>query len=120
VGKSSLLNALDPGFALRTRAVGERVARGRHTTSSARLLPLASGGWVADTPGFSDVRIWSLSPESLSGAFPEIARAAEGCRFRGCSHLREPDCAVIAAVESGEVAESRYESFRTMADSLRS
>lgn len=116
VGKSSLLNALDPGFELRTQEVGAKGGRGRHTTVSARLLPLASGGWVADTPGFSDVRLWDVPSESLSAAFPEIAAAAPECRFRGCSHLHEPGCAVVERVEGGDIAPSRYASYRRMAE----
>jgi ribosome biogenesis GTPase len=116
VGKSSLLNALDPGFVLRTREVGGKGGRGRHTTVSARLLPLASGGWVVDTPGFSDVRLWDVAVESLSNAFPEIAAASIECRFRGCSHLHEPGCAVREGVETGQIAPSRFASYRRMAE----
>jgi ribosome biogenesis GTPase len=114
VGKSSLLNALDPEFALRTREVRERGGRGRHTTVSTQLLPLSSGGWVADTPGFSDVRLRDLTPVEVAAAFPEISEAAEECRFRGCSHRTEPDCAVLAKVEEGEIALSRYASYRAL------
>jgi ribosome biogenesis GTPase len=116
VGKSSLLNALDPALDLRTKSVGEKGGRGRHTTVSARLIPLASGGWVADTPGFSDVRLWALMEDALSTAFPEIAGASADCRFRNCSHLHEPGCAVRAKVEGGEIAPSRFQSYRLLVE----
>ncbi|MEX0856203.1 MAG: ribosome small subunit-dependent GTPase A [Gemmatimonadota bacterium] len=118
VGKSSLLNALEPGLSLRTQEVRLRSGQGRHTTVSARLLPLSSGGWVADTPGFSDVRLWGVGERELSRAFPEFDAPSEACRFRGCSHIHEPDCAVREAVAEGRIAGSRYESYRMMADSL--
>jgi len=116
VGKSSLLNALDPELALRTKSVGEKGGRGRHTTVSARLIPLDSGGWVADTPGFSDVRLWGVAKDALSTAFPELAAASADCRFRGCSHLHEPGCAVRVRLEEGGIAPSRFESYRLLAE----
>lgn len=118
VGKSSLINALDPDFALRVGGVG-RAGRGKHTTVGARLLPLTSGGWVVDTPGFSDATHVQVEVEELAGAFPEFAGAADECRFSGCTHLHEPDCLVREAVEAGRIAASRYESYRVMAEELR-
>jgi len=111
VGKSSLLNRLDPALELRTGALSRRGGRGRHTTVDSRLVPLACGGVVADTPGFGDVGLWRVDPDDVEACFPELARRAEGCRFRRCTHASEPDCAVRAAVERGEVAESRYRSY---------
>jgi ribosome biogenesis GTPase / thiamine phosphate phosphatase len=115
-GKSSLLNALDPALRLRTREVSARARRGRHTTVSSRLLPVASGGWVVDTPGFSDIALWGVDAASLPGAFPEFGPHAEECRFRACTHLHEPDCAVRAAMERGEVDQGRYGSYRVLAE----
>jgi ribosome biogenesis GTPase / thiamine phosphate phosphatase len=114
VGKSSLLNALDSNLTLRTAAVSERGGRGRHTTVGARLLPFRMGGWVADTPGFSDVRLWGIEPERIATSFPEFRERAESCRFRGCSHLHEPDCAVKAAVQAGTILHGRFDSYRKM------
>lgn len=114
VGKSSLLNALNPGFALRTREVSTRVGRGRHTTVSARLLPISDTGWVVDTPGFSDVSLWGVDPRLLPEVFPEFRSRAGECRFRGCRHLKEPGCAVKEALERGEVDPGRYRSYQAL------
>jgi len=111
VGKSSLLNRLDPGLELRTGELSRRGGRGRHTTVESCLVPLACGGVVADTPGFGDVGLWRVDPDDVEACFPELARRSEGCRFRRCTHTSEPDCAVRAAVERGDVAESRYRSY---------
>lgn len=110
-GKSSLLNTVEPGLELRVGDLSGKVGRGRHTTVSARLLPLRCGGTVADTPGFSDVGVWGLEADAVELCFPEIRRRAGECRFQDCAHLREPDCAVQEAVEAGAVAESRYRSY---------
>jgi len=111
VGKSSLLNAMAPELELRTGELSRKVRRGKHTTVRSRLLRLPSGGLVADTPGFGDVGLWGVPPGEVEGHFPEIrARRAE-CRFRGCTHLTEPGCAVLEAVQSGMIAPSRWESY---------
>ncbi|MEJ2538899.1 MAG: ribosome small subunit-dependent GTPase A [Gemmatimonadota bacterium] len=111
VGKSSLLNALAPGLALRTGELSRRVRRGRHTTVRSRLLRLPFGGLVADTPGFGDVGVWGVPAEEAEECFPEILDLRDGCRFRGCAHLKEPGCAVLEGVEAGDVARSRWESY---------
>jgi ribosome biogenesis GTPase / thiamine phosphate phosphatase len=111
VGKSSLLNALAPGFSLRVGELTARGKSGRHTTVGARLLLLPDGGRVVDTPGFSDVGLWGMDPETLREAFREFLPLADQCRFRGCSHVHEPDCAVQEAVEAGTVDPGRYRSY---------
>ncbi len=116
VGKSSLLNAVAPELDLRTGALSRKTGTGRHTTVGSRLLSLECGGTVADTPGFGDVGLWGVSPDELDACFPDFTEPAERCRFRGCAHLEEPGCGVRAAVDSGEVAASRYESYRTLRD----
>lgn len=114
VGKSTLANALEPGLGLRTGSLSRKLARGKHTTVSSRLLQVTGGGLLADTPGFSDVGVWGLGREELPSCFPEF-RAREGeCRFRGCTHLHEPGCAVIGGVEDGSINEVRYSSYRTL------
>lgn len=110
-GKSSLLNALDPELDLATGLLSSKTGRGRHTTVNSRLIPLSCGGVVADTPGFGDVGLWEIAPEDVEHCFPEVAARAGGCRFRGCAHVHEPDCAVLAAVERGDIARSRYGSY---------
>jgi ribosome biogenesis GTPase len=114
-GKSSLLNALDPGLALRTGEISARSGTGRHTTVSSRLLELGCGGFVADTPGFGDVTLWEVAVEDVAGCFPEISRA-DPCRFRGCAHVHEPNCAVREAVEAGRIHEARYRSYLKLRD----
>lgn len=114
VGKSSLLNRIDPALQLRTGDLSKKTGTGRHTTVGSRMIPLECGGLVADTPGFGDVGLWAVAPEDVSDGFPEFRELEAACRFRGCAHVKEPDCAVREGVESGTVAESRYESYRTL------
>jgi len=114
VGKSTLLNAIDPALQLRTGEVSRKTGTGRHTTVGSRLIELECGGLVADTPGFGDVGLWAVPPEEISDCFPEFRDLWDGCRFRGCTHLHEPDCRVREAVESGAVPASRYESYQTL------
>jgi ribosome biogenesis GTPase len=114
VGKSSLLNAVEPGLSLRTGAVSEKVGRGKHTTVAARLLPLACGGRVADTPGFAEAGIWGVEARALDDCFPELRALKEGCRFRQCTHLHEPGCAVREALAAGRVDAGRFASYRTL------
>jgi ribosome biogenesis GTPase / thiamine phosphate phosphatase len=114
-GKSSLLNAVEPGLGLRTGAVSDAVGKGRHTTVSARLIPLACGGHVADTPGLREVGLWGIDPADLDLHFPEFRDHLENCRFgRSCSHTHEPDCAVRAAVEAGALPAARFESYQAL------
>ena len=113
VGKSSLLNAMFPGLDLRVGEISESVNKGRHTTVGGFLHPLPGddGGYVADTPGLREIVMWALAPESLDVCFPELRPYLPGCRFADCQHDVEPDCAVRAAVEAGEVSAARYESY---------
>jgi ribosome biogenesis GTPase len=115
VGKSSLLNALQPGLALRVAAVSEAVNKGRHTTVTAQLVPLECGGYVADTPGLRELGLWGVPEEELPLYFPEFGPYLGTCRFgNSCTHTHEPGCAVRAAVEAGEIAPSRFESYQRM------
>ncbi len=111
VGKSSLLNAMQPGLGLAVREVSEAVRKGRHTTTVRQLFPLAGGGYVADTPGLRSLALWDTEPEELDGYFPEIAPLVSACQFSDCTHRIEPGCAVRAAVERGQVHPQRYESY---------
>lgn len=115
VGKSSLMNALQPGLALRTGEVSERVKKGRHTTVSSRLIPLDCGGYVADTPGLRELGLWGIEPAELDLCFPEFRPHLDDCRFgRSCTHTHEPDCAVSAAAAAGEVPTARLDSYRAL------
>lgn len=113
-GKSSLLNAIESGLALRTGGLSGRTRRGRHTTVGVRLIALACGGYVADTPGFGDVGLWEVAPEDVEHCFPEVDALSGACRFTSCAHLKDTGCAVRAAVDAGDVAESRYRSYVTL------
>jgi ribosome biogenesis GTPase len=113
-GKSSLLNAIEPGLRLRTREVSARVRRGRHTTVSAVMVPLAGGGFLMDTPGFSEVGLWGIEARDLAECFPEMRPLLGRCRYADCRHLSEPGCVVRTAVEEGKIQAGRYESYRAL------
>jgi ribosome biogenesis GTPase len=97
VGKSSLLNALEPGLKLRVGAISEKWRTGKHTTTTAELVPVAGVGYVTDTPGLREVGAWGIEPNSLGACFPEFRPYLDQCRFDNCRHLAEPGCAVRAA-----------------------
>lgn len=113
-GKSSLLNAVEPGLGLRVGEVSRRVGRGRHTTTAATMFPLAAGGFLVDTPGLSDVGILGIEAALLAHAYAEFREPSTDCRFDDCRHLEEPGCAVVAAVTSGKIPESRLASYRVI------
>lgn len=120
VGKSSLLNALQPGLNLRTADIGRVTWKGRHTTTAAQLIPLRFGGWVADTPGLRQFELTDLDREEIADCFPEFRPYIGQCRFDDCRHEAEPGCAVRDAVECGRISPRRYESFRLMAAAAES
>jgi ribosome biogenesis GTPase len=113
VGKSSLVNALI-GSDLRTAEVIEATRKGSHTTTQAQLLPMKEGGWLVDTPGLRSFGVWALTPQEVQSYFPEIAEAAQTCRFHNCTHEHEPDCAVRLAVSAGAIHPLRFESFQAL------
>jgi ribosome biogenesis GTPase len=111
VGKSSLLNAVDPSLKLRVQAVSEENDKGKHTTTTARLLPLEGGGYVVDTPGIRQYQLWDVIPEEIEGYFRDLRPYINLCRFPNCTHTHEADCAVKDAVADGRLDERRYESY---------
>jgi ribosome biogenesis GTPase / thiamine phosphate phosphatase len=111
VGKSSLLNAIQPGLGLAVREIGLRNDRGRHTTVVREMFPIVGGGYVADLPGLRKLSLWDTQPEELDGYFPELRNLVSQCQFNDCAHLDEPGCAVVKAVEEGSVSPERYESY---------
>ncbi len=113
-GKSSLLNALQPGLVLRTGAISERVRRGKQTTVAARMVPLDGGGWLVDTPGFSEVGLWGLEPRGLAQCFPEMKPLIGKCRYQDCRHVSEPGCAMQAAADAGTIHPERLASYRLL------
>jgi ribosome biogenesis GTPase len=110
-GKSSLLNALYPGLDLKVGQVSAAYGKGRHTTVGGYLIRLAGGASVADTAGLRELGLWMIPPSDLPHAFPEFRPHLGECRFGDCAHLKEPDCAVREAVETGEISPARYESY---------
>ncbi len=114
VGKSSLLNAVDPGLSLRTQEVGRRSRAGRHTTVSSRLITLAGGGRVADTPGFSDAGPGDVAARDLGRCFPDFRPCLGQCRFNDCVHIHEPGCAVLSAVQEGRIERARHEGYQAI------
>ena len=111
VGKSSLLNVIQPDLGLRTKEVSDWSGKGVHTTVVPELIPLEMGGYVADTPGVKAFGIWDIEADELDAYFPEMRDLVADCAFSDCTHLHEPDCAIIAAVEAGEIAPERYDSY---------
>jgi ribosome biogenesis GTPase len=113
VGKSSLLNAVQPNLGLATSEVSELLGKGRHTTTVAQLIPLdlPGGGFVADTPGIREIGLWNFPLDDLDWCFPEFRPYLNNCYFAGCSHTHEPDCAVRAALAAGQIHPDRYDSY---------
>ena len=111
VGKSSLLNAIQPNLGLRIGEVGIKTQKGRHTTTLVELFPLDFGGEVADTPGIREVGLWGVDTENLEYYFPEMEPHLGNCKYNDCAHIAEPDCAIQDAVETGEIHAERYRSY---------
>jgi ribosome biogenesis GTPase / thiamine phosphate phosphatase len=111
VGKSSLLNAIQPDLGLRVRTVSETTSKGRHTTQVRELFPLDVGGYVADTPGIRSLALWDTEPEELDAYFIEMCDRVMDCKFNDCTHTHEPGCAIREGVERGEIALARYQSY---------
>lgn len=116
VGKSTLLNAIQPGLRIETASVSEALHKGRHTTTMAELHPLTApgGGYVADTPGLRELGLWHIPDADLAWCFPEMRPHLGSCGFNDCRHLGEPRCAILAAVAAGSVSDARYDSFRRL------
>ncbi len=114
VGKSSLLNAIQPGLGLAARQVSHATSKGRHTTVVRELFPLETGGYVADTPGLKALALWDIEPEELDGYFPELRDLVHQCQFSDCTHRHEPGCAVLQALALGAVHPERYQSYLRM------
>ncbi|MEH7094655.1 ribosome small subunit-dependent GTPase A [Neobacillus vireti] len=110
VGKSSLLNVLRPDLDLKTNDISSHLGRGKHTTRHVELIKVGNG-LIADTPGFSSLEFTNIEVEDLTSCFPEIQKASEYCKFRGCLHVTEPKCGVKSAVESGDIPSYRYEHY---------
>ncbi|WP_456275540.1 ribosome small subunit-dependent GTPase A [Bacillus sp. AK128] len=110
VGKSSILQVLRPDLVIKTDEISTHLGRGKHTTRHVELIEIGDG-FVADTPGFSSLEFLEIEVEDLSSCFPEMRRIQQNCKFRGCTHLSEPKCAVKEAVQEGSIKEYRYENY---------
>lgn len=110
-GKSSLLNALQPGLGLAVNEISAALNKGKHTTVARQLIPLAGGGYMADTPGWKSLALWDTEPEEMDAYFPELAPLVAECQFSDCSHTHEPGCAVLAALKAGKIHPERYDSY---------
>jgi ribosome biogenesis GTPase len=111
VGKTTLINLIEPGLDLKTREISASHNSGKHTTTFAEMIELKQGGYLIDTPGIRGFGITDMEDEPLFHYFPEIFRISASCKYHNCIHVNEPDCSVIQAVESGEISPSRYNSY---------
>ncbi len=111
VGKSSLLNAIQPGLGLAVNEVSAAMDKGKHTTVTRQMFALEGGGYVADTPGWKSLGLWDTEPEEIEAYFPELRDLVQNCQFSDCTHTHEPNCAVLTAVQAGRVHPQRFDSF---------
>ncbi len=118
VGKTSLLNALDPGLGERVQDLSGASGRGQHTTSASALYHLPRGGDLIDSPGVRGFGLWDIAPEEVKDHFVELATRADQCRFADCQHISEPGCAVLSALKKREISEKRYDSYLRIRDSI--
>lgn len=119
VGKSTLINRIEPGLNLKTADISQTHKTGKHTTTFAEMFELHNGGYIIDTPGIRGFGMTDMESEPLFHYFPEIFRVSAGCRYHNCIHVNEPDCAVIQAVEIGEISSSRYGSYLNLLEEQR-
>lgn len=119
VGKTSLLNAIDPDYNLKVAEVSDFSNKGKHTTTFAQLIPLSIGGYLVDTPGIREFGLVNIEPWELSLFFPEMLEPRQHCKFNNCTHVHEPGCGVLEAFENGEIDANRYHSYINMLESLK-
>ncbi|MFN1834072.1 ribosome small subunit-dependent GTPase A [Balneola sp. MJW-20] len=119
VGKTSLINAIDPEYNLKVGEISSYSNKGKHTTTFARLIPLSAGGYIVDTPGIREFGLVNIEPWELSLFFPEMLEPRTRCKFNNCTHVHEPGCGVIDAFEQGQIDPGRYNSYLNMLESLQ-
>lgn len=119
-GKSTLINLVDPDLKIKTGEISTYSNKGQHTTTYAEMHPLRFGGYIIDSPGIKELGLFSFELEELSHFFPEMKEMMVDCKFNNCSHINEPKCAVKAAIETGEIAPSRYKSYLKMREDILS
>lgn len=118
VGKTSLLNSIDPSYSEKVGEISKSSSKGKHTTTFAKLIKLSNGGYLADTPGIREFGLFNIEPWELSLYFPEMLEPRKTCKFNTCTHLHEPECGVMEAFELGEINASRYDSYIKMLESI--
>jgi ribosome biogenesis GTPase / thiamine phosphate phosphatase len=116
VGKSSLLNRLEPGLNIRVGEISDATGKGRHTTTATTIIPLSDDTYIADTPGIRQLGLFGVDLERLDELFPEFRPYLGECFYGDCTHINEPDCAVLAALEAGKIDPERYHSYRALRD----
>lgn len=119
VGKTSLLNALQPGLGLKVREVSRATGKGRHTTTYLAGHKLDGGGMIIDTPGIREFSLWDILPEELPDMFPELSEHTQSCKFHDCTHTHEPGCRVKEAVEKGLISQSRHDNYVALYEELK-
>ncbi len=118
VGKTSLLNAIDPQYFEKVGEISNYSNKGKHTTTFAKLIEIENGGFIVDTPGIREFGLFNIKPWELSLYFPEMLEARTLCKFNNCTHIHEPNCGVIAAFEEGKIDANRYHSYINMLESI--
>lgn len=119
VGKSAVLNLLIPGLNRKVGAVSSHGSRGKHTTTNIELFELPLGGYIADSPGLKVMGLWEVNQQSLKDYYPEFESIRDLCRFSGCSHTHEPECAVKEAVEKGDISQFRWKNYVAIGETLK-
>lgn len=119
VGKSSIMNAVQPNFKLKTGKISEKLKRGKHTTRHAEIYKLSFGGYVVDTPGFSSFEFDGITEYELGNYYPEIVKYSSGCRFADCLHYKEPNCVIKEAVTNSLISETRYNNYTKLLEEIR-
>ncbi len=119
VGKTSLLNCIQPGLGRQVKAVGRHSEEGVHTTRDSVLVQLETGGYLADTPGIRSITVWDIEPDELDAYFVDIAPHVLDCKFSNCTHTDEPACAVKVALQAGKIAQHRYRHYLDLREELR-
>jgi ribosome biogenesis GTPase len=119
VGKSSVMNAMQPDFQLKTGEISDKLKRGKHTTRHAEIYKLDFGGYVVDTPGFSSFQLEGIGESELREYYPEIKKFDDGCRFDDCLHYKEPDCVVKDAVSRGQISQARYDNYVRLLEDIK-
>ena len=119
VGKSSLVNRLQPNVQMETGSISRKIERGKHTTRHSEIIPIAADTYIMDTPGFSTLYIPGMEKEDLKGFYPEFRKWEPYCRFQGCNHISEPDCGVRQGLEEGSISLLRYENYKLLYEELK-